>query len=165
MTLLAGVVLFVIAVAWLTVVAMGRGGPAEEEFERLVRRSEELATSPQLASETGEFDLLVAEAIDRLPAEFHELLEDTPVVVSRRGAEAGAYGHYFGGGFTRGEYEHRIVLYQDTLERDFGGGPGPLRAPGERAPRPQPAPPLRWGGRGGPRGGVLGGPPGAPSPP
>src|SRR5256714_9431564 len=105
LTLLASVVLFVIVVAWVTVVAIGRDGPSEEEFERVVRRSEELAASPQLAAEAGEFDLLVADAIDRLPLEFQEMLEDTPVVVSQRGAEAGAYGHYFGGGYTRGEYE------------------------------------------------------------
>jgi predicted Zn-dependent protease with MMP-like domain len=148
MTLVAGVVLFVIVVAWLTVMAMGRSGPSEEEFERLVRRSEELAASPQLASETGEFDLLVADAIDRLPPEFQELLEDTPVVVSRRGAEAGAYGHYFGGGFTRGEYEHRIVLYQDTLERDFGGDPELLRAQVERTLRHELAHHIGWGERG-----------------
>jgi predicted Zn-dependent protease with MMP-like domain len=145
MTLVAGVVLFVLVVAWLTVMAMGRGGPSEEEFERLVRRSEELAASPQLASEAGEFDLLVADAIDRLPPEFQEMLEDTPVVVSRRGAEVHAYGHYFGGGFTRGEYEHRIVLYQDTLERDFGWDRELLRAQVERTLRHELAHHIGWG--------------------
>ena len=148
MTLVAGVALFVIVVAWLTVMAMGRSGPSEEEFERLVRRSEELAASPQLASEAGEFDLLVADAIDRLPPDFQELLEDTPVVVSQRGAEAGAYGHYFGGGFVRGEYEHRIVLYQDTLERDFGWDPVLLRAQVERTLRHELAHHIGWGERG-----------------
>ena len=147
LTLVAGVLLFVIVVAWLTVMAMGPG-PSEEEFERLVRRSEELAASPQLASQTGEFDLLVAEAIDRLPPEFLELLEDTPVVVSQRGAEASAYGHYFGGGYTRGEYEHRIVLYQDTLERDFGWDPELLRAQVERTLRHELAHHIGWGERG-----------------
>ena len=148
MTLIAGVVLFVLVVAWLTVVAMGRDGPSEEEFERLVRRSEELARSPQLAADAGEFDTLVAEAIDRLPPEFLELLEDTPVVVSQRGEEFGAYGHYFGGGYTRGDYEHRIVLYQDTLERDFGWDPELLRAQVERTLRHELAHHIGWGERG-----------------
>src|SRR5206468_12298069 len=79
LTLIAGVVLFVIVVAWVTVVAIGRDGPSEEEFERIVRRSEELAASPSLAADAGEFELLVADAIDRLPDEFRVLLEDTAV--------------------------------------------------------------------------------------
>src|SRR3954453_15978864 len=74
LTLLVAVVAFVLLVGWLTVAAMGSDGPSEEEFERLVRRSEELAASPQLAAETGEFDLLVADAMDRLPPEFQEML-------------------------------------------------------------------------------------------
>src|SRR4051794_22382790 len=128
LTIIAAAVAFVLVVGWATVAMMGSDGPSEEEFERLIRRSEELAASPQLAAEAGEFDILVADAIDRLPPEFQELLESTPVVVSRRGTEVSAYGHYFGGGYTRGDYEHRIVLYQDTLERDFGWDRELLRA-------------------------------------
>jgi predicted Zn-dependent protease with MMP-like domain len=144
LTLLAAAVAFVLVVAWLTVALMGSDGPSEEEFERLIRRSEELAASPQLAAEVGEFDLMVAEAIDRLPAEFQELLMTTPVVVSQRGAEVGAYGHYFGGGYTRGDYEHRIVLYQDTLERDFGWDPEQLRSQVERTLRHELAHHIGW---------------------
>src|SRR4051794_41984689 len=112
MTLVAGVVLFVLVVAWLTVMAMGRGGPSEEEFERIVRRSEELAASPQLAAEAGEFDLLVADAIDRLPPEFQEMLMTTPVVVSQRGREFGAYGHYYGGQLTPGGHQDPVLPFQ-----------------------------------------------------
>lgn len=144
LTLLVGAAAFTLVVAWATVALMGREGPSEEEFERLVRRSEELAASPHLAAEAGEFDRLVAEAIDRLPPEFQELLETTPVVVSRHGAEAGAYGHYFGGNYTRGEYEHRIVLYEDTLVRDFGWDPELLRAQVERTLRHEVAHHLGW---------------------
>jgi predicted Zn-dependent protease with MMP-like domain len=144
LTLLAGAFAFVLAMAWATVALMGSDGPSEEEFERLIRRSEELAASPHLAAEVGEFDLMVADAIDRLPPEFRELLETTPVVVSQRGAEAGAYGHYFGGGYTRGDYEHRIVLYQDTLERDFGWDPDLLRAQVERTLRHELAHHIGW---------------------
>lgn len=144
LTLVAGVAAFVLLAAWATVAMMGRQPMSEEEFERLVRRSEELARSPQLAAEATEFDLLVAEAIDRLPAEFQPLLEETPVVVSQRGAEFGAYGHYFGGSYTRGDYEHRIVLYQDTLERDFGYDPELLRAQVERTLRHELAHHIGW---------------------
>ena len=56
------------------------------------------------------------------------MLEETPVVVSRRGREAGAYGHYFGDTVARAHHEDRIVLYQDTLERDFGHDPDLLRS-------------------------------------
>jgi predicted Zn-dependent protease with MMP-like domain len=139
---------FVLFAAWATVALMGKPELTEQEFDRLVMRSEELARHPMRAQEATEFELLVADAIDRLPAEFQEMLETTPVVVSRYGAYEGAYGHYFGGNFTRGEYEHRIVLYQDTLERDFGGNPELLRAQVERTLRHEVAHHLGWGERG-----------------
>jgi predicted Zn-dependent protease with MMP-like domain len=144
LTLLAGAVAFVLLVGWATVGLMGSDGPSEEEFERLIRRSEELAAHPHLAAQAGEFDLMVADAIDRLPPEFLELLADTPVVVSQRGWEFHAYGHYYGGGYTRGDYEHRIVLYQDTLERDFGWDPELLRAQVERTLRHELAHHIGW---------------------
>jgi predicted Zn-dependent protease with MMP-like domain len=144
LTLLAGAVAFVLFVGWLTVGMMGSDGPSEEEFERLIRRSEELAASPELAAAATEFELMVADAIDRVPPEFTELLAETPVVVSQHGAEVGAYGHYFGGNYTRGDYEHRIVLYQDTLERDFGWDPDLLRAQVERTLRHELAHHIGW---------------------
>ena len=148
LSLLAGAVALVLLTAWLTVHLMGEDGMSDAEFERLVRRSEELAKSPQLAAEATEFDLLVADAIDRLPAEFQELLETTPVVVSRRGAEVGAYGHYFGDTVARGNYEQRIVLYQDTLQRDFGHDPELLAAQVERTLFHEIAHHLGWNERG-----------------
>ena len=80
--------------AWATVALMGRDAISEPEFERVVRRTEELAREPDLAAAATEFELLVAEAIDQLPDEFRELLERTPVVVSHRGVEHSAYGYY-----------------------------------------------------------------------
>jgi predicted Zn-dependent protease with MMP-like domain len=144
LTIIAGVVAFVLVMGWATVGLMGRDGPTEEEIERLIRRSEELAASPQLAAAAGEFDLLVADAIDELPGEFRTMLETTPVVVSQHGSEVGAYGHYFGGNFTRGDYEHRIVLYQDTLERDFGWDRDLLRGQVTRTLRHELAHHLGW---------------------
>jgi predicted Zn-dependent protease with MMP-like domain len=142
--IIGAVVAFVLAVAWATVGLMGDDGPSEEEVERLIRRSEELAASPQLAAAANEFDLMVADALDALPPEFQKLLETTPVVVSNRGWEFRAYGHYYGGNYTRGEYEHRIVLYQDTLERDFGWDPELLRAQVERTLRHELAHHIGW---------------------
>jgi predicted Zn-dependent protease with MMP-like domain len=67
-----------------------------------------------------EFEAMVANAIDRLPEEFRELLAKVPVVVSELGTAESAYGQYFGDGIARDMYEDRIVIYRDTLERDFG---------------------------------------------
>ena len=118
---------------------------SEPEFERLVRRTEELAQDPKLAREATEFELMVAEAIDRLPLEFQHLLETTPVVVSQLGDEHGAYGHYFGDTVAHDNHHDRIVLYQDTLERDFGWDPELLRAQVERTLRHELAHHIGWG--------------------
>jgi predicted Zn-dependent protease with MMP-like domain len=146
-TVLAAVV-FILLTAWLTVGLMGRDGPSEEEMERVIVRSEELARSPALATEATEFELLVADAIDELPAEFQEALEKVPVVVSQRGWEFRAYGHYYGDGIARDNYEDRIILYQDTLERDFGWDPDALREQVVRTLRHELAHHLGWGERG-----------------
>jgi predicted Zn-dependent protease with MMP-like domain len=137
--------------AWAFVALSGSDVMPEHEFERLVRRSEELAREPDLRAETTEFDLLVAEAIDRLPPEFLRVLDTIPVVVSQHGAENRAYGHYFGDTVARDDYPDRIVLYQDTLERDFGHDPDLLRAQVERTLFHELAHHLGWG-----EGGVRG---------
>lgn len=128
LAIVVGAVALVLLTAWATVVLSGSDPAGEREFERVVNRSERLARQPLLAEHGTEFEVLVADAIDRLPEDFQRLLEDTPVVVSRRGGEAGAYGHYFGDTVAREHHEDRIVLYQDTLERDFGHDPDLLRA-------------------------------------
>jgi hypothetical protein len=115
LVVIGGALLLLLGTAWATVALTGRDSMTEPEFERLVRRSEELARQPALRSETSEFDLLVAEAIDELPLDFQRLLDDTPVVVSHHGRENRAYGHYFGDTVARDNYPDRIVLYHDTL--------------------------------------------------
>ena len=139
-----GGLLLLLGTAWATVALTGRDSMTEHEFERLVARSEQLAAEPDLRDETTEFDLLVAEAIDELPPEFQRLLDDTPVVVSRHGAENRAYGHYFGDTVARDNYPDRIVLYQDTLERDFGWDQDLLRAQVVRTLRHELAHHLGW---------------------
>jgi predicted Zn-dependent protease with MMP-like domain len=146
--LLVGALALVLVTAWATVALIGRDAISEHDFERIVRRSEELAREPALAARTTEFELLVADAIDRLPEDFQKLLEDTPVVVSRRGAEHRAYGHYYGDTVARDNYPDRIILYQDTLERDFGHDPELLRAQVERTLRHELAHHLGWAERG-----------------
>ena len=134
----------ILLTAWAFVAMSGRDSMPDDEFERLVLRSEELARQSDLRAEDTEFDLLVAEAIDRLPPDFQRLLDQTPVVVSHLGRENRAYGHYFGDTVARDNYPDRIILYQDTLERDFGHDPGLLRAQVERTVRHELAHHLGW---------------------
>jgi predicted Zn-dependent protease with MMP-like domain len=144
LSLLAGAVAIALITAWATVVLIGEEMP-EPEFRRLVDRSEALASLPPPDDPPSEFDLLVMQALDDLPEEFRELLEHTPVVVSSRGHEHHAYGHYIGGTVARDTYPDRIVIYQDTLERDFGHRPELLRAQVERTVRHELAHHLGWG--------------------
>jgi len=98
-----------------------------------------------------EFEAMVADSIDRLPEEFQAVLEKVPVVVSELGTEASAYGQYFGDGIARGTYEDRIVIYRDTLERDFGHDRDLLARQVDRTLRHELAHHLGWdeGGVGG----------------
>ena len=140
-------VAFLLVMAWATVALIGDEMP-EPEFRRLVDRSEALALLPPPDQPPSEFDTLVMEALDDLPEQFRELLEHTPVVVSSRGHEHHAYGHYFGDTIARDTYPDRIVIYQDTLERDFGHDPELLRAQVERTVRHEVAHHLGWGEHG-----------------
>jgi predicted Zn-dependent protease with MMP-like domain len=141
---IGGGLAFALLTAWAFVAMSGSDSMPEHEFERLVRRSEELARQPDLQAAATDFDLLVAEAIDRLPREFQEVLDQIPVVVSHLGRENRAYGHYFGDTVARDDYPDRIVLYQDTLERDFGYDSDLLRAQVERTLRHELAHHLGW---------------------
>ncbi|HTU78281.1 MAG TPA: metallopeptidase family protein [Solirubrobacteraceae bacterium] len=81
-----------------------------------------------------DFEALVRSALDELPTEFQRALEHVAVVVSDRGSQNHAYGMYvgskrggspfFGGGGTPDE----ILIFRDTLVRDFGEDPSLLRA-------------------------------------
>ena len=142
--LAAGALAIMLVTAWLTVTLIGEEMP-EPEFRRLVDRSEVLATLPPPERPPSEFDELVIEALDGLPEEFHELLEHTPVIVSQLGREHGAYGHYIGGTIANDGFPDRIVIYQDTLERDFGHDPDLLRAQVQRTVRHEVAHHLGWG--------------------
>jgi predicted Zn-dependent protease with MMP-like domain len=143
LVIIAGATLIILATAWITVRMIGREAP-EPEFRRLVDRSEKLAMLPPPDYPPSQFDELVMQALDDLPAPFREVLEDTPVSVSTRGHEFGAYGHYVGGTIARDVYPDHIVIYQDTLERDFGHDPDLLRAQVERTVRHELAHHLGW---------------------
>ena len=79
------------------------------------------------------FEELVRSALDDLPIEFQRALENVAIVVSDRGAEHHAYGEYVGfkmGGssfFGGGGIPDEILIFRDTLVRDFGDDPKRLR--------------------------------------
>jgi predicted Zn-dependent protease with MMP-like domain len=111
----------------------------EEAFEALVRRSERLARDG-LAAEPDEnefmtldpfdpddFEELVREALDDLPDLLIRALDHVAVVISDKGRRHGAYGLYQGDGVARDDYPDRIIIFRDTLRRDFGHDPDELR--------------------------------------
>src|SRR3954468_9670113 len=113
---------------------------SEEEFERVVLRAERLAREGT-AAEPGEeefldldpyddadFEELVRDAMDDLPDLLRAALDrNVAVVISDGGRRHGAYGLYHGDGATRDEVPDRIIIFRDTLRRDFGHDPELLR--------------------------------------
>ena len=113
---------------------------SEAEFERIVQESERLArdgVSPEPDElefldldpyDDEDFAELVREAMDELPDILQQALEhNVAVVISDGGRKAGAYGLYHGDGVARDDVPDRIVIYRDTLRRDFGYDPDVLR--------------------------------------
>jgi predicted Zn-dependent protease with MMP-like domain len=100
------------------------------------------------AEQMDEFEALVADAIDALPEQFQRVLAEVPVVISELGIEHHAYGEYFGDGVAREGFEDRIVIYRDTLERDFGHDRRLLARQVERTLRHELAHHLGWDERG-----------------
>lgn len=127
LVIIAGAIVVVLVAAFLTVLMIGREMP-EPEFRRTAALSDALAGQGPVLRPEDPFDELVVEAIDDLPPEFQRLLETTPVLVSQLGGEHGAYGLYVGDTVARDGYPDRIMIFRDTLERDFGHDPDLLRA-------------------------------------
>ncbi|MBW3607807.1 MAG: metallopeptidase family protein [Actinobacteria bacterium] len=113
---------------------------SEAEFERIVQESERLARDGVAAEpdelhfldldpyDDEDFAELVREAMDELPDLLQRALErNVAVVISNGGRKAGAYGLYHGDGVARDDVPDRIVIYRDTLRRDFGHDPEMLR--------------------------------------
>ena len=145
--LLEGVAIGVMAIFVLGAVmtlVMGRladwqNPESEADFERVVRRSERLARDGLAAEpeetefmtldplDDADFEELVRDALDELPDLLRNALAHVAVVISDGGRRAGAYGLYHGDGVHRDEVPDRIVIYRDTLRRDFGHDPDLLR--------------------------------------
>jgi predicted Zn-dependent protease with MMP-like domain len=128
------------AVAFVAVRMAGWRDPESEvEFEEIVRHSEELAreglaVAPEEADfmeldplDDRDFEELVRDALDDLPDLLHNALSHVAVVISDGGRRRGAYGLYQGDGASRDDTHDRIVIFRDTLRRDFGHDPDLLR--------------------------------------
>ncbi len=129
---LLGVMLVTGAAALVAVRLAGWRNPeSETEFEQVVLRSERLAREGRWWDpEEGEFleldpltddgfDELVREALDDLPDLLRNTLRRVAVIVSDQGRARGAYGLYEGSG-GRADSHDRIIIFRDTLRRDFG---------------------------------------------
>ncbi len=139
-TLVVGVAVLGGVVAFATTRLAGWGDPAtEEEFELIVEQSERLASDGLAVApdegefleldplSDGDFAELVRDALDDLPDLLQNALRHVAVVISDRGRRIGAYGLYQGDGAHRDDHPDRIVIFRDTLRRDFGHDADALR--------------------------------------
>ncbi|MFI4991392.1 MAG: metallopeptidase family protein [Solirubrobacterales bacterium] len=128
------------AAAFVAVRMAGWRDPeSESEFDEIVRHSEHLAREGLVVDpdesefmeldplDDEDFEELVRDALDDLPDLLRNALRHVAVVISDGGRRAGAYGLYQGDGATRDDTHDRIVIFRDTLRRDFGHDPELLR--------------------------------------
>src|SRR5205085_12324509 len=142
-----------------------RDPESEEDFEAIVQRAERLAADESWGDSEDyedddddedlfdphneeDFKALVRAALDELPLEFHRALEHVAVVVSDSGRRRGAYGLYEGGTTSRDYFHDRIVIFRDTLLRDFGHQPELLKAQVTRTVRRELAHHFGWNEKG-----------------
>lgn len=105
----------------------------EAEFDRVVLRAERLARDGVAAEpdemefmeldplDDDDFEEIVREALDELPDLLKKALDhNVAVLVSDAGRKHRAYGLYQGDGATRDTTTDRIIIFRDTLRRDFG---------------------------------------------
>ncbi len=120
----------------------------EDQVERLARQTQADAASeprsqvvddPSKPLRTDEdFEAAVGAAVAGLPEKFQKAMEGVVVVVSDDGASQKAYGMFVGRTAFHDEQmisfptsyvlPDEIIIYRDTLLRDFGGNPAQLRA-------------------------------------
>jgi predicted Zn-dependent protease with MMP-like domain len=143
------------AVTILTMIRLAgwRDPESEEEFEALVRRAEALAAAgivpePDEVDDDDGFRALVRAAVDELPLEFHRALEHVAIVISDDGWRYRAYGLYQGDTVAHDHFADRILIFRDTLERDFGHDPDQLAQQVRRTVRHELGHHLGWDERG-----------------
>jgi predicted Zn-dependent protease with MMP-like domain len=138
---------------------------SDDEFDAIVERAERLAATDSWGDsddydddddaeelldphDEDDFKALVRSALDDLPLEFHRALEHVAIVVSDGGRRQHAYGLYQGDTVARDYFHDRIVIFRDTLLRDFGHDPDLLRAQVTRTVRHELAHHLGWDEKG-----------------
>jgi predicted Zn-dependent protease with MMP-like domain len=164
----AGAVIIGGAVVLVMIRLAGWRDPVSEaEFDAIVERAERLAAADSWGdsedyegneddADDGLFDphdeedfkALVRAAVDDLPLEFHRALEHVAIVVSDSGRRQRLYGLYQGGTVARDYFHDRIVIFRDTLLRDFGDDPELLKAQVTRTVRHELAHHLGWDEKG-----------------
>lgn len=113
---------------------------SEKDFDKIVDRTERLARMGTAAEpdemdfleldpyRDEDFEELVREALDELPDLLQEALQrNVGVVISDDGRRHRAYGLYRGDGVARDNFPDQIIIFRDTLRRDFGHDPELLR--------------------------------------
>jgi predicted Zn-dependent protease with MMP-like domain len=139
-----------------------RNPRSERDFDALVERTEQLARENLSGEGEDELDddfddddpgidpwneedfkALVRSALDELPLEFHRALEHVAVVVGTEGRKHHAYGLYHGPTVAHEGFA-RIVIFQDTMVRDFGHDLDLLRTQVVRTVRHELAHHLGW---------------------
>jgi predicted Zn-dependent protease with MMP-like domain len=167
----AGAIVIGAAVVFALVrLANWRDPESETEFEALVQRTERLAADGSWGEgeaygydeglgdddddglfdvyDEDDFRVLVRSALDELPLEFHRALEHVAIVVSDGGRRRRAYGLYQGDTVAQDYFHDRIVIFRDTLLRDFGHDPELLRQQVVRTVRHELAHHLGWDEKG-----------------
>lgn len=129
----AAVILIIGAVvAALGVRAAGWDPVSEDDFDRMVERTERLAADGLYVDpdedefheldpwQDDDFEEIVAEALDDLPDILRGALRNLAVVVTDGGIKARAYGLYEGDTVARDDFPDRVLIFRDSLRRDFG---------------------------------------------
>jgi predicted Zn-dependent protease with MMP-like domain len=154
-----------VAIAIMVSLAGWRDPVSEAEFDAIVERAERLAATDSWGDsedyedddddedlfdpyDEDDFKALVRSAIDDLPLEFHRALEHVAVVVSDSGRRQHLYGLYQGGTVARDYFHDRIVIFRDTLLRDYGHETELLKAQVTRTVRHELAHHLGWDEKG-----------------
>lgn len=94
--------------------------------DALAPPSPHVAAPPSItdtSSPRPEFSELVRQALDALPIEFASTLANTAVTIRSDGTAHGAYGLYYGPTIVGTSGPGVVVLFEDTLTRDFGDDP------------------------------------------
>jgi predicted Zn-dependent protease with MMP-like domain len=165
MRALQGIAVFVVGATVILIPAIWiaqrmanyRAPESEAEFEQVVQRSEELAAegvelepSEDHFLELDPYDPegfaeIIREALDELPPELRRALDrNIAVTIRDDGRRMRAYGLYRGDTVARDDHPRQIIIYRDTLLRDFGHDPTALRDQITRTVRHELAHHLGW---------------------